>query len=1597
MKKLIALCCVTLFCCSALLAVPANPNPVEKTQPDGTKITVLIKGDEHVHWLESVDGYTLMYNDKKEVVFATHDSRGDLVPSKIIYRGQDLKAYRNVHKKAIEKIPVKLRYSPKQIEMRRQIRKMTSDAETSATGPQKAQAAVLGEKKVLCILASFSNKSFSKTKTDFENLMNQEGYTGGGNAGSVKDFYKENSYGKMSIVVTVAGPVTLPNTTSYYAPDDKNKEFARVAAELADAEVNYADYAVSGRVPTYHIIFAGYGDESIGNDDQIWSHQWGYAAITLDGVKVGDRYSCSPELRGGSGSTITAIGVVCHELCHAFGAPDYYDTDYEESGGEYPGTGNWDLMASGSWNGGSGNCPAHINMHQKILYGWVDPITLTSATSVTNMPASADSAVAYIIQANANGEHYVLENRQKKKFDSYVPGKGLLIYHVHKNALGGDCDNSSAPQEVYPVCASSSYSKPTSAVESYGTVNGGGCPFPGTSSKTSFGASTTPMMFAWQTDTAVADKPITNIAENTTAKTMSFDFMGGGTPPAPPEPPAPPAPCADSIVSFPFVEDFESINPCFVLQSADSANNICFGVFSAATVGEWYDEDLSAKSGSNVFEFTSYERTANNLPQEYYQYLITPKISVQTEKELYVKFWYLTIGENDENFRIGYSSICNSVEDFTWFAEETVMSLSWKEYEKAVPAGTKYIAINYTSKYLYDLSIDDLTIDTVSTSVNPPEPPVTGGVAYELVTSASQLVAGDKYIIASKNGDAWVGLGYQNENNRRAIPLNTTSSTAPATVNVETATSATDQTHVYQITLGGTSGAYTLYDEVNAKYLRPRTNDANGLQGDANIVKWTIGVATSGIATVRCEGNSTTYNRIVMRYNNTNPVSPNINGLFACYTSGTLANSQNDVYFYKLVNTSPPIDTPNIARVTFSPQGGEYSEAQTVTLSCATADAEIRYTLDSSTPTAASTLYSTPLQIATTATVKALAYKTGYRTLLDSLATATYAIVPPVPDVPDITIISPTAEQVFTGEVLVQFSTENFVAGVDGKFKISITGQQPVYTTDTFYRVNLVSGSYSVTVNLTTQDEADLTPPVSQTRSFSVDLPDVATPYFAPVAGVYADSVAVSIACATTEATLYYSLGEEYSAYNEPITLRTTSTVSTFAVKSGMDTSAVATATYTITTPPPIPEGYDYIEMFDSMPLATGTSYSNSSFIGNYAINWTFYGSREASGITATTDYFPINGKSLLLRRQSDSSQIFSQTLTDGIGNFTVKFRKAYTSNAKRWLELYVNDVLKGSSEQIGNTSGADATIYDFTVDNINVSGDVVIKIKLASTQTGNAQITIDNIAWTRYSFTPVDTPNIARVTFSPQGGEYSEAQTVTLSCATADAEIRYTLDGSTPTAASTLYSTPLQIATTATVKALAYKTGYRTLLDSLATATYTITTPPQCEPPTNAAANDITAECALLSWHGDVSEYVVHIWKSGEAYEKFFTTDTMLFVCDLNPETTYYYDVRSVCGAGDTSTLRLESEFTTSEAVGIEALGSASNAVKVYPNPSNGKIYVTVNTKSNIEIFTLIGTKILSRQVTKVAEFNIDRAGVYMLRATAANGEITTQKIIIR
>ncbi|MDR0833095.1 MAG: M6 family metalloprotease domain-containing protein [Candidatus Symbiothrix sp.] len=505
-----------------VFAVPAVPWLIDKQLADGSTISYYLKGDEKINWMESPGGYTLLCNDEQEIVYAQHNEQGDLVPSTVKYTASGLRS------SEAGQFQKGLRYSPSQRAAFLQTWKLDDGATTSKSSLRAGLGLgeVKGTKKVICVMMDFPDRRFTKSAIEFDALMNQTGYSAGTAQGSVKDFYKENSYEQMDMEVTVLGPYTTSQNASYYATS-RAFTLAQAAVEKlsADPNVNLSDFAVDGKVESFHIIFAGWGAETgLSKNDYIWSYaaSWpdGRAFASADGVSF-YRASHSPELRGSSGSMTTGIGVICHETCHVFGAPDYYDTD-EETGGQFQGSGNWDLMSGGNWNG-AGDVPAHINMLQKILFGWVTPTELTSYQEISDMSASANNPQAYTYTANANGERYLLENRQQVGFDSYVPGHGLLIWHVHQKALGGNANNRTTPQQLYPVVASSVLALPGNTPTSYGSINSAGTPFPGSSGKTSFTDWSVPQAFTWQGMQGIG-QPITNITEYGRNK-ISFTFM----------------------------------------------------------------------------------------------------------------------------------------------------------------------------------------------------------------------------------------------------------------------------------------------------------------------------------------------------------------------------------------------------------------------------------------------------------------------------------------------------------------------------------------------------------------------------------------------------------------------------------------------------------------------------------------------------------------------------------------------------------------------------------------------------------------------------------------------------------------------------------------------------------------------------------------------------------------------------------------------------------------------------------------------------------------------------------------------------------------
>lgn len=157
--------------------------------------------------------------------------------------------------------------------------------------------------------------------------------------------------------------------------------------------------------------------------------------------------------------------------------------------------------------------------------------------------------------------------------------------------------------------------------------------------------------------------------------------------------------CGDAISTFPYSENFEEENPCWLFVSADPANDDRIGVIPFE--GE-------ARQGTSVFAFSSYARA-----NDYNQFLISPELDLGSDAMM-IKFWYLGYRSN-EWFRVLASSTTNDTAAFTTvLGNVTATSTQWTEVAYTLPAGTKYVAINYYANYQYYLYIDSLTIESLT-------------------------------------------------------------------------------------------------------------------------------------------------------------------------------------------------------------------------------------------------------------------------------------------------------------------------------------------------------------------------------------------------------------------------------------------------------------------------------------------------------------------------------------------------------------------------------------------------------------------------------------------------------------------------------------------------------------------------------------------------------------------------------------------------------------------------------------------------------------------------------------------------------------------
>lgn len=536
MKKIIAMLSLALAA-STTFAVPAKQAKKTLTLADGTQVVATQMGDEYMNWWQADNGMRYVESQENEGVYVAANM--DIMTATAEMRRAQ------VGKKRAKRL--------------NSVRK-SADL-SSFGGQQRVQigdehVTYEGKKKGIIILVQFPNQKFEEGHDNayYKMVANEKGLTHkDGYVGSVSDYFLSQSNGKFELDFDIAGPYTLSHTSSYYGKNDGANIDVKVGymiQEGCDAAVadgfNFNDYDWDGDgyADQVFVLYAGLGEASGGDAKTVWPHEYQirYTCVgkvlnyTTEGKGKVDTYACANEMERvineytgqyTNETKLAGIGTICHEFSHCLGFADMYDTS---NGGNY-GMGFFDVMSSGSYNGG-GFVPCNYTAYERIYAGWTEPIVLEDhPASVKAMKSTQDYGRPFIIYNDKHkDEFFTLENREQKGWDAALYGGGMMITHVdydqsvwgvnHVNASASDhqrctifhADNDDNGQDLGSI-KNDLYPYMVSGMVMNDELTDDSRPAAKLYNRNADG-------------TKYMGKPVTAIRKNADG-TMSFDFMGG--------------------------------------------------------------------------------------------------------------------------------------------------------------------------------------------------------------------------------------------------------------------------------------------------------------------------------------------------------------------------------------------------------------------------------------------------------------------------------------------------------------------------------------------------------------------------------------------------------------------------------------------------------------------------------------------------------------------------------------------------------------------------------------------------------------------------------------------------------------------------------------------------------------------------------------------------------------------------------------------------------------------------------------------------------------------------------------------------------------
>jgi M6 family metalloprotease-like protein len=445
------------------LPAAAAPYPPEGLstvweQPGGGTLPLRVFGDEFYARTTTEGGYTVLFDEAVQSWFyAERAESGKLVSTGVRAGGKVppglvphlTEGSAEVAAKRQEMIAA---YAPeREARWQARVAHASGTTDTGAAPGEPFAAPLAGAQAGLTILVQFPDDTATSatdpvnlpvTRTKMERWANETGYTDDGNTGSVKDYFRDQSNGALTLTQLVTAVVTMPRPRSYYNFSDypsnqtvrpNSGDAGRLLVADAINKLKGEGFDFSGlsvnssnRVLATSLLFAG--SDSGNWAKGLWPHAWSLASDINVGTVAAPRYIHSYQITNLANST-PVIGTFIHELGHLLlDYPDLYDTD---SGNGYSeGIGQHCLMGSGNYQN-SGKTPAPINLYLKSISGWANITDLTPASLLSATLPSTGNVGYRIRKPGSANEYFLFENRGTgDKWTNGALDRGIMIWHV---------------------------------------------------------------------------------------------------------------------------------------------------------------------------------------------------------------------------------------------------------------------------------------------------------------------------------------------------------------------------------------------------------------------------------------------------------------------------------------------------------------------------------------------------------------------------------------------------------------------------------------------------------------------------------------------------------------------------------------------------------------------------------------------------------------------------------------------------------------------------------------------------------------------------------------------------------------------------------------------------------------------------------------------------------------------------------------------------------------------------------------------------------------------------------------------------------------